>query len=300
MKKTLTAAAVCAVISPIGSLALVSGASAADTNVSLGGYVRGGYYYKDVDAGSSTGRFEYRGRLQLDAKSDNGVRGTLRLQGSSGDGGTSDANDAIDRALIQYNGFRFGYTDSFHTTFHGYGNFIERQDGDYGFHQAFLLDYTGSAGGFSYGIGLQDRDFNGGETNSDVDPYFGVGFGLAGASIKASFVQDTDAGAGEFKLSANYSLGGAKLKAWFRDSSDANKYGATATNDGSAYGASASFSINDAMSIGLGYSANDDDDTDLINASLKWAIVPGLSFRPEIDLYGNDDVEFGFRLYRTF
>ena len=86
MKKTLTAAAICAVVSPIGSLTLVSGASAQDTNVSLGGYVRGGYYYLDDDDGPSTGRAEYRGRLQLDARSDNGLRGTLRLEGTDGGG----------------------------------------------------------------------------------------------------------------------------------------------------------------------------------------------------------------------
>ena len=307
MKKTLTAAAVCAVISPIGSLAFVSGASAADTNVSLGGYVRGGFYYLDDDDGPSTGRFEYRGRLQLDARSDNGLRGTLRLQGTDGggqNGGTGNADVGIDRALLQYAGGRLGFTDSFHTTFHGYGNFVERRDGDYGFDQAFLVDYTGSYAGFSYGVGIQDTDFDGGATNSDVDPYFGLGYDIAGASLKFSYLQDTDAGEGEFKISGNYAIAGAKVKAWYRDSSDPNKYGATATQDGAAYGATASYSINDSLSVGIGYSENDDDDSTEIIFGATYNIVPGLSFRPELALLegagGTDDVDIGFRLYRTF
>ena len=141
MKKTLTAAAITAVVSPVGSLALVSGASA-DTNVSIGGYVRGGYYYETFDDTESTGRFEYRGRFQVDAADDNGLRATLRLQGTDGggnSGGTSDANVGIDRALIRFAGFQFGYSDAFDSTFHGYGNFVERRDGDYGFDQALSL-----------------------------------------------------------------------------------------------------------------------------------------------------------------
>lgn len=299
MKKTLTAAAVLAVISPVGSLALVSGA-AAETSVSLGGYVRTGFIFESNDVGDDAAHFAYRGRLQLDAKNDAGVRGTLRLQGTSGgggSGGTADANDLIDRALIQYNGVRFGYSDSFQTTFHGYGTFIERQDGLYGFDQAFMLDYSGTAGGFSYGVGIQDSSYDADNPGTDFDPYFGVGFSVAGASVKFSFLQDTAASESQYKVSADYSLGGTKLKVFFRDVSDANQYGT-----GSAYGVTAQFAIGDSMTLGVAYTDDDDDDADngYASATLKYQIAEGLSLRPEINLYENDDVDFGFRLYRTF
>ena len=323
MKKTLTAAAVCAVVSPIGSLALVSGASAQDTNVSLGGYVRGGYYYLDDDDGPSTGRFEYRGRLQLDARSDNGLRGTLRLQGTDGGGqtgGTGQANVIIDRALLQFAGGRLGFSDTFETTFHGYGNFIERRDGDYGFDQGFFVDYTGSFAGFSYGIGVQDTDFEGGVTNSDVDPYFGVGYDIAGVGVRASYTQSTDDGEGQFKFSGTYGIAGINLKAWFRGQTGENRYSAAGDvargdadddengdgidADNSSFGGSASYSINSAVSVAIGLSSNDLDDSTEIIIGATYNIVPGLSFRPEIAFLESDndtdDVDIGFRLYRTF
>jgi len=322
MKKTLTAAAVCAVVSPVGSLALVSGASA-DTNVSIGGYVRGGYYYETFDDTESTGRAEYRGRLQLDARDDNGLRGTLRLQGTDGggqSGGTSDANVGIDRALLQFAGFRFGYSDSFDTTFHGYGNFVERRDGDYGFDQAFFLDYNGSFSFFDYGIGIQDSDFDGGASNADVDPYFGIGFNFLGASLKGSYLLDTDAGEGQFKGSANYSIAGFQIKGWFRSQSGENRYSASGDvargdagddengdgidADNTSFGGSVRYQIADNFGIGVGYSENDLDDSGEFVISATYNIVPGLSFRPEVafieNSVDNDSVDVGFRLYRTF
>jgi hypothetical protein len=294
MKKTLTAAAVAAIIAPIG-------ATYAETNVTVGGYARTGFNFFMPDEGDDSTNFTYRGRFQVDARNDAGVRGTLRLQG---DGNTSDGNVAIDRALIQYNGFRIGYSDSFQTTHHGYGNPVERQDGDYGFDQAHFIDYTGSISGFSYGIGVQDTDQRN-EGNTDLDFYIGTGFELAGANVKVSYLQDTNAGEGQYKISAGYALGGFSLNAGFRGQTGANVYGATPTDpadeeDGIAsYWAGAKFGLNDAMSVGLGFSANDNEDSEAFTATLFWSIAPDLSFRPEIHV-ADPGTNVGFRLYRTF
>ena len=313
MKKTLTAAAVAAVISPVGSLTLVEGVSA-DTNVSIGGYVRGGYYYLTPDEGESTGRFEYRGRFQADMQDDNGLRATLRLQGTDGGGqtgGTGQANVIVDRALIRFAGFRLGFSDTFETTFHGYGNFVERRDGDYGFDQGFFFDYTNSFSFFDYGIGIQDTDFEGGATNAEVDPYVGIGFNFVGVALKGTALLDADAGESQLKFSANYSLGGLQLKAWFRDQTGENKYSAGATSgdadtvgidaDNASFGGSVRFQFLDQIGVGLGYSGNDLDGSDEFIISATYDIVPGLSFRPELAFVNDfDDVDIGFRLYRTF
>ena len=295
MKKTLTAAAVCAVLAPVGV------AFSSDTNVSVGGYARTGFNFFMPDEGDDTTNFTYRIRFQVDAKNDAGVRGTLRLQR---DGSSSDGNGVADRALIQYNGFRLGYSDSFQTTFHGYGNPVERQDGNYGYDQASFIDYIGSLGGFNYGVGIQDTDQrNAG--NTDLDFYIGTGFDLAGASFKVSYLQDTNAEEGQYKISAGYSVGGISLNLGFRDQTGPNIYSAGGDSDAGVLGdvaswwAGAKFSLNDAMSIGLGATGDDGDDSEAFTATLFWDVAPGLSFRPEVHV-ADPGTNLGFRMYRTF
>ncbi len=296
MKKTLTAAAVCAVIAPVGTT------FAADSNVTISGYARTGFNYFSPDEGDASTNFTYRGRFQVDGRNDAGVRGTLRLQG---DGNSTDGNVAIDRALIQFNNIRIGYSDSFQTTFHGYGNPVERQDGDYGFDQAHFIDYMGKFGGFSYGVGVQDTDQRNSD-NTDLDFYFGTGFELAGANIKLSYLQDTAAGDAQYKITAGYKLGGFSLNFGIRDQTGPNVYSASdatladgALGEISSYWAGAKFALNGAMSVGLGLSGNDNDDSEEFTATLFWDVLPGLSFRPEVHV-ADAGTNVGFRLYRTY
>ncbi len=311
MKKTLTAAAVCAIVSPVASLSLTSQAGAAEgTNVSVGGYVRAEFASLQPDVGDTTGRFAYRTRLQFDANTDTSLgklRSQLRVQADNGGGqagGTSDADAGIDRALISLGNFRLGYSDSWQTTFHGYGNSIERQDGDYGFDQAFFIDYAGTVGSISYGIGIQDTDFEGGDTNTDFDPYFGIGFDISSFGIAASYLQDTENGEGQFKLSANTSFSGFDANAWYRAQSGPNRYSAGAAAgapaDNASFGGSVKFAFSDAVALGVGYSANDLDDSGALSATLFWDPVAGMNVRPEINIYENDDTEFSVRVYRRF
>lgn len=312
MKKTLSAAAICAALTPVASMTLVSEAGAA---VSVNGYVRLGYVSQAPDVGEDVSRFDYRGRLNIFAEDQTRfgkLRSTLRLQGTDGSSGTTDANVGIDRALIQVGNLRFGYSDSWQTTFHGYGNPIERNDGDYGFDQAFFIDYSGSVGGFSYGIGIQDTDDApdadalaaaiaagtpepNGTTNGNFDPYFGVGFSAAGFGIKASFLSDSEAGEGQFKISASGSVAGLDVNLWHRDQTDANRYGTVAS---SGFGLKYTFSP--AVQVGVGFSTNDNLDTGDIAATLFWTPAPGLQVRPEVVAFDDDTFEFGVRMYRRF
>lgn len=307
MKKTLTAAAVCAIVSPLASLTVMSQAGAAEgTNVSVGGYVRGQYIYQDPDVGDAFGEFGYRARLQFDSTTETSlgkVIGQLRVQGTNG-ASSGDANAGIDRALIRIGNFRFGYSDSWQTTFHGYGNSIERQDGDYGFDQAIFADYAGSIGGFKYGVGVQDTD-DAGDPSTDADPYFGVGFEAAGFDVAVSYLHDTENKEGQYKLSAAGSFAGLNVNAWFRDQTGATRYSAGAAAgapaDNSSYGGSVKYAFSDAMALGLGYSENDTDDSRQIAATLFWDPVAGVNIRPEIVLYeDNKNMDVGFRIYRRF
>ena len=89
-----------------------------------------------------------------------------------------------------------------------------------------------------------------------------------------------------------------------RGDADDDENGDGIDADNSSYGGSASYSINSAVSVAIGLSSNDLDDSTEIIIGATYNIVPGLSFRPEIAfLEGDndtDDVDIGFRLYRTF
>src|SRR5690606_34014084 len=66
--------------------------------------------------------WDYRGRLNIEARNETEwgtLASYLRLQGGDA-AGTGDATVGIDRALISIAGFRFGYSDTYWTTNHGY------------------------------------------------------------------------------------------------------------------------------------------------------------------------------------
>jgi len=273
-----------------------------ETCLSINGYARVGYYYIDNGgvAGPEQGRFEYRARLNFDARNETDY-GTLRSQiRIQGDGREGDANAVIDRALISLGGFRIGYSDSFQTTFHGYGNYIERRDGLYGFDQAIFLDYTYSANGFSVGVGVQDTDGVGGAVNRNIDPYIGVGYTGSSFSVAASYLHDTQVDEGQWKVSATVTpVEGLDLKAWYRDQTGVNRY-AGGTNN-AFWGVSARYAFTEDVTLGLGYTDSDAVQSAQYAATLFWQVAPGLSFRPEVVIFENArDWEVGARIYRTF
>ncbi len=271
-----------------------------ETCLSINGYARVGYYYLDQDVGPELGRFEYRARLNFDARNETDY-GTLRSQiRIQGDGNEGDAVAVIDRLLISLGGFRLGYSDSWQTTFHGYGNYIERRDGDYGYDQAIFLDYTYSANGFSAAIGVQDTDFVGGAANRNIDPYVGLGYTGSSWSLAASFLYDTQNEEGQWKVSGTVApIEEIELKAWYRGQTGANRY-STDGLDTDSWGGHIRYNFSEAVSFGLTYSDNDNANAAQYGLGMFWQAAPGLSVRPEVVIFENDDFEVGARIYRTF
>ena len=181
-----------------------------------------------------------RGRLNIDVRNETDwgtLRSQLRIEGGSGNGNN---NARIDRALISIAGFRFGFSDNYWNTNHGYG-WINAEDvngtasgiaepgGFYGFDDAILADYTWAADGLSITVGAEDprisygRDgfgnaTNNGGTDGRVNFYAGMnyagdGWGIAGTVVHDSIAPEinsagstTDIGGWAWKVSANIDL----------------------------------------------------------------------------------------------
>ncbi len=186
-----------------------------------------------------------RARLGIDTRNETDW-GTLRAQMriEAGQSNTDEDID-MDRALISLAGFRFGFTDNYWSTNHGYGWInleavsavafgIVYTDGFYGFDDATMADYTWVSDGLSITVGAEDprvsygRDTffnatNSGGTDGRVNFYAGFnykgdGWGVAGTVAHDSLAPDvgsllpaaggtvTDIGGWAYKISANLDL----------------------------------------------------------------------------------------------
>ena len=181
-----------------------------------------------------------RARLNVDTRNETDwgtLRAQLRLEAGTSN---TDADYDMDRALISIAGFRFGFTDNYWTTNHGYGwinaesvasvaSGIVYPDGFYGFDDATIADYTWAADGLSITVGAEDprisygRDGFGNATNSGASDgrvnfyagfnYSGEGWGIAGTAVHDSIAPElsaagttTDIGGWAYKISANLDL----------------------------------------------------------------------------------------------
>ena len=114
-----------------------------ETCLKFSGYVRSDFTYESGMLNPDRSRWDYRIRFNIDARNETDwgtLRSQIRLQ-SDGNGGCGNPKPVfvnaggaspayagngdgwvdLDRALISLAGFRLGYSDSFTTTFHGYG-----------------------------------------------------------------------------------------------------------------------------------------------------------------------------------
>ena len=238
-----------------------------ETCIRFGGYVRSsyekGYFDRDVHdqvqitagapavstggtnvvvapataVGGGTFELEFwgqRARLDIDTRNETDwgtLRAQYRLEG--GDSNT-DADIDMDRALISLAGFRFGFTDNYWTTNHGYAavNFTglgaiawTQDDGFYGFNDATMADYTWAADGFAVTVGVEDpridyaavgvvtTNFNGAatDTNAFANFYAGVNYSADWGSLAFTAVHDS--GAVDNGLGAAQDNGGWAYKA---------------------------------------------------------------------------------------
>lgn len=251
-----------------------------ETCIAFGGFVRSGYEKLNIDgdisgslAGANTATtptttavdpsftlWGQRARLNIDVRNETDW-GTLRSQYRL-EGGQSnvDVDIDMDRALISLAGFRFGFTDNYWSTNHGYGwinaesiattaSGIVYPDGFYGFDDATIFDYTWAADGFAVTVGAEDprisygRDGFGNATNSGGTDsranfyagfnYSGDGWGIAGTVAHDSLAPDvnalgvtTDIGGWAYKISGNIDLSsmapGASIWAMYMSDGDYN------------------------------------------------------------------------------
>ncbi len=244
-----------------------------ETCISFNGFVRSAYeklYIDGVIDGSLVGGvatsdpsftlWGQRARLNVDTRNETDwgtLRAQYRLEGGQSN---TDVDIDMDRALISIAGFRFGFSDNYWSTNHGYGwingesvasnaSGIAYEDGLYGFDDATLADYTFAANGFAVTVGAEDprisygRDGFGNGTNAggtDGRANFYAGFnwsgswgGLAFTAAHDSLAPEvnsvgvtTDVGGWAYKVSANLDLSGfvpgGTIAAYYMDDGDFN------------------------------------------------------------------------------
>ena len=296
-----------------------------ETCLNINGYVRVEYEYLDNDTPPSDDQWRYRVRLNFDTRNEtdygtlrsqirlqsdgNGGFNTLGFSQTAGPGGVAgsvsqgDGFVGIDRALISLAGFRLGYSDSFTTTFHGYGNPTEVDDGYYGYDQAIFFDYTYAANGFEFGIGLQDSF---GDTNPAVGPhidfdyYAGIAYGGSWGRVAASYIYEENVDEGAFKLSARVNvIEGLSINGFYVG--DDNGTTRQVAGPGEyAWGVGATYSFSPAFRVDAGYTDADFNDAGVVVVGARWNPVPGLSIRPTASFFENDDQHYNIRVYRTW
>ncbi len=300
-----------------------------ETCLAFSGYVRSDYSFNDSDDDEDSDQWDIRARFNIDARNETDygtLRSQIRLQSDFGvtqnddnertgdDGFSQDLSDGavgIDRALISLatgsGTLRLGYSDSWQTTFHGYGLPIEKNDGFYGFEQAIFFDYTYSSNGFEVGAGLQARDdADGGPDTIDFDYYGGAKYSGSWGNIAASYIYEGSEDESAWKVSGTLSLiDNLTVRAFYVGDSD----GTTDTVQGAgeyAWGVGARYQIVDTFSVSAVYSEVEEADAstggveDFFAIGAQWDPVPGLSIRPEARFNDTDDNQYTVRVYRTF
>ncbi len=286
-----------------------------ETCLKLSGYVRVEYTYTDYEDNDATtndsaGSWVYRGRLNVDARNETDwgtLRSQLRFQGD-GNGG-ADAPVGIDRALVSVGGLRFGYSDQFVTTHHGYGWQKAANDGYYDFDQAVMLDYTYAANGFSATVGIQDElGTTAGAENPDL--YAGLAYAGSWGRVAGSVASDGITDDLAWKISANISvIENLGINGWYAND-DGKTHFVTAYLDSgveSEWGVDVNYQVTDTVNLWVGYTAyegtavatgtstarpvaiGDDLEGHRIGVGAIWNPIPGLSFRPEA-VFGESEV----------
>ena len=145
-----------------------------ETCMRFSGFVRSSYEAVSRDGVDAAGAavdvtdnfWGNRARLDIDVRSETDW-GTLRAQYRlEGGDSAEDADIDMDRALISIAGFRFGFTDNYWSTNHGYAGInglglgvafsAAIDDGWYGFDDATIADYTFAIDNLAITVGVED------------------------------------------------------------------------------------------------------------------------------------------------
>ena len=173
-----------------------------ETCLKINGRVRVEYEYEDNDTtGTSTGDFFGSGRLGFDVRNETDfgtLRSFFRIASGSvttrGNGGIDAAQDsqrsiALDEAYISLAGFTFGVQESFWARNNGYGH-PTLFDGDYGFQNVVMAEYTYAANGFSATLGLQGDNA---VDDTELVYYAGASYTSSAFYLAGHILYDTDA-----------------------------------------------------------------------------------------------------------
>ncbi|MDA8869928.1 porin [Rhizobiaceae bacterium] len=294
-----------------------------ETCLGFSGYVRTDITFNDNDEAEDTSRWDYRVRMNVDARNETDL-GTLRSQirfQADGNGGFNalgfqqtggaavagsvaqgDAFVGIDRALISLGGFRTGYSDSYTTTVHGYGNPVEKYDGYYGYDQSIFADYTFEVAGFAATVGVQDSvgPTAAAGNNVNLDYYGGVAYSSDLFDVAATYIYEDVADEGAYKVSLGVKpLDGLFLKGWFVGDDGGDTYSVEGTGD-YAWGVGASYAVLDNVAVYAAYTDVDEGAEAFTTIGMRYDPVPGLSMRPEVQLREDTGQSYSLRLYRNW
>ena len=203
-----------------------------ETCLKINGRVRVQYEYEDNnDTGDSNGDFDGSARLGFDVRNETDF-GTLRsfiriasssitTRGAAGtvvnDGDTVGVSDTqrsvfIDEAYISLAGFTFGVQESFWARNNGYGH-PTIFDGDYGFQNVVMAEYTYAANGFSATAGIQgDAQVD----DTELNYYAGVSYRSSAFYLAAHVLHDVDADDTAFGVSGELNvIDGLTVQGWY-------------------------------------------------------------------------------------
>jgi hypothetical protein len=203
----------------------------------------------------------------------------------------------LSKATINLAGFRTGFDNDGGAAWNryaGYGYYNARASGEYSFHSAIFFEYGGSAGDFSYVVGIQDAAVSGSSGQPDIYAALSTSFG--GLALGAAVVYDSNGsdvastngdGGIAYRIRADYDLSsmmpGASIGAWWEADNGETDY-----VKGHKWGVTMKTNLTEKMVLFAGYSAYDRQNgstpgyasTDW-TVGVRWNVVSGLYIQPE-------------------
>jgi hypothetical protein len=244
------------------------------------------------------------------ANQDTGLEGGHNDVLSLTEGPTS-AAVVVDKAFISLGGFTVGWDEDYWTQAGGYGFYQARFDGVYGYNTALFAQYTYAANGFAFTVGAQDGTRSGEAGSPDV--YGGVTYSSGGFYAAGIYIYDSSAGAGAWKVRADYDFGNG----WKFGGLYAADDGDTDYVKGHAWFVTGQWQMTETMLLFAGYgnyadgfNNNEewaqydvgcdttagqfgcDGSQNYTTVGLAWNVVPGLLIQPEYNWvqYTGDDL----------
>ena len=276
-----------------------------ETCLKIGGYVRVEYDYSDYDnGGTATNRGENNsgpqvsGRLTFDTRNETDygtLQGFLRLDGA--DSGVTGANVTTDLNIsntwIALGNLSMGHRDHRATLAALPGGPFDGDD--FGLGDAYYIDYTFAANGWSAtaGGGAAQATPDTGNVYLRVD-YAGDMYNLAASVTHVTHVAATNDAEQYYNIWGNITpVEGLTIQGYYNDSSIARS---------SRWGLGASFAVTDDVSVAGGYFDTQRGVKGYFG-QVSWNVASGLNVTvagEEKEILGTDETSFRLRVTRSF